>query len=226
MKFTADDIRAFLEDEVVPYNSNVTVLGLLLLLALGLGVSISNPLQVLAVIIITFFFLLYLVSMFIYDKKKTLLTQRVFQSALAICFSLMLLFASFIFAMGQYQNGNIWILLLFGIMYLVNIVIACIRVLRNISNGLYSKNKIVKRTNKTNLVLSFIGFALLLPIIRMLMVATDLDLLLNIIAIVALLVSLQLLYLGCKNVLRVIFQIKYRISDESLEAYFDRQKRS
>mgnify|MGYP003602662183 CR=1 FL=1 len=221
MKFSESDIRIFLYNDVVPYNSNATVLGLILFLVLGLGVSFSNPLQTIAYIIMSVFFLVYLASMFFYEKKRSILSQRFFQCAFGIFFSLIFLFGSFIFSMGQYQDGSALILLLIGILYLLNFMISCVKVLLNLSKGADSENKKPKDSYQTNLLLSVIGYLLLLPIVKLLINATDLDLVLHMAAIFAIAASLYLLNFGCKNLMRALLQIKYKIPDMTLEEYFE-----
>lgn len=214
-----EDVIAFIENDVVPYNSSDTIIGLLLFLVFGLIVGLSNPLREIASSVILCSFICYLIGMFRYDNKRTVYNQHLFLSGVTFCFSMIALFASYKFFLGIQQIVNIPILLLLVGVYLANIVLLYCSQLKKIGRGVYTSNESIKKSIKASNGFSIIGFGLAIPIVLFFVKSSDTN---NVLLVVAtgLFFSALFICVGYRNLLKVILQVKFHIPDKMLADYF------
>lgn len=223
MELNEENIKSFIEYKIVPYNSNITTVGLLFFLVFGLVVGLSNPVPFLASLTILVSFICYIIAMILYDSKRTIRYQNLFISAMLFCFSIIMLFASYKFFMGYSAQVKICVLLIIATLYIINSIVLCAFTLKKIHNGFFSKEQKKQTLNNRFIVGVITAVIILFLFFKFFLISDNTDISLTIIAMGCLCLSLYMC--TCySRLLRVILQLKYKIADESLEEYFHRNQ--
>ena len=161
--------------------------------------------------------------MILYDSKRSILYQNLFISAMLFCFSVIMLFASYKFFMGYSAKVKIYVLLIIVTLYILTTIVLCALTLKKVHNGFFSTEQGKKAINNRFTFGAITALIILFLIFKFFLLSDNTDISLTIVAMGCLCLSLYMC--TCySRLLRVILQLKYKIADESLEEYFQRNQ--